>query len=114
MTVDRRSKENPIFLPLGFTSFMFSFQLLDGWKLWVCIIVSVVVMTFGYIGIRSSIKWARIEDAESNEKFNILINEIRLLRRDINNGGSQNVENQSNPTESKHAYSDKPRKHNKH
>jgi hypothetical protein len=73
-----------IFVPLGFTAFFFSAELLDGWRFYVCGPLSIVIFLFGFWCIRNSIKWARLEDADNENKFKMLMNEVRKMNDNIN------------------------------
>jgi len=85
-----------ISIPLGFIIVLWAFQSFEGWKMYVILGMSLVLIVYGVWAVQYATKLAKIERHDSSIKFNALLNEIKMLRQDL-----KGKENERNTKENK-------------
>lgn len=80
-------------IPFGFAIMFGSYQLFEGWKMQIGIFVGVAVVLASCYAFGYAVKCRKIEESKTQDRFqnnfNVLIKEIRGLRKDMTKKGNR-------------------------
>ena len=70
-------------IPLGFAIMFASYEFFEDWRMQFGIVLGILVVLAGYYAFSYAIKLRKSEEAKRQDNLNVLIEEIRGLRKDI-------------------------------
>ena len=80
-------------IPLGFVIMFASYELFEDWRMQFGIVLGILVVLAGYYAFSYAIKLSKLEESKRQDNFqknfNVLIEEIRGLRKDVTKKGNR-------------------------
>ena len=88
-----------VIAPTGFVLAFFAFDAFSGWKLYIALLLSLILVIFGAYSLMKAMDVAKIEARQNAKQFEYLINEIKGLRKDLTSKGGQDNDNPKSESE---------------